>query len=287
MNAIKYDLGDRMKIEKVYNNNVVSTYNEENTELVIMGKGLAFQKKPGDEIEEEKIEKVFTLKNNDISERFKSLLYEVSLELMEVAEEIIKLAKRKLGRELNDSIYISLTDHINFAIERNKKGLDIKNALLWEIKKLYKDEFSIGLEALCLIKEKLEVTLPEDEAGFIAMHIVNAELNEEMPNIVNITKTMQDILKIVKYHFGLEFNEESLNFFRFVTHLKFFAQRLYSQTYMESDDDFLFEAVKNKHKDAFECTEKINDYVKRQFDYELTNDEKLYLTVHIERVVNR
>lgn len=287
MNAIKHDLGDRMKIEKVYNNNVVSAYNEENTELVIMGKGLAFQKKPGDEIEEEKIEKVFTLKNNDISERFKSLLYEVSLELMEVAEEIIKLAKSKLGRELNDSIYISLTDHINFAIERNKKGLDIKNALLWEIKKLYKDEFSIGLEALYMIKEKLEVTLPEDEAGFIAMHIVNAELNEEMPNIVNITKTMQDILKIVKYHFGLEFNEESLNFFRFVTHLKFFAQRLYSQTYMESDDDFLFEAVKNKHKDAFECTEKINDYVKRQFDYELTNDEKLYLTVHIERVVNR
>lgn len=287
MNAIKYNLGDRMKIEKVYNNNVVSAFNEENTELVIMGKGLAFQKKPGDEIEEEKIEKVFTLKNNDISERFKTLLYEVSLELMEVAEEIIKLAKRKLGRELNDSIYISLTDHINFAIERNKKGLDIKNALLWEIKKLYKDEFSIGLEALCMIKEKLEVTLPEDEAGFIAMHIVNAELNEEMPNIVNITKTMQDILKIVKYHFGLDFNEESLNFFRFVTHLKFFAQRLYSQTYMESDDDFLFEAVKNKHKDAFECTEKINDYVKRQFDYELTNDEKLYLTVHIERVVNR
>jgi beta-glucoside operon transcriptional antiterminator len=287
MNAIKHDLGDRMKIEKVYNNNVVSAFNEENIELVVMGKGLAFQKKPGDEIDEEKIEKVFTLKNNDLSERFKTLLYEVSLELMEVAEEIIKLAKGKLGRELNDSIYISLTDHINFAIERNKKGLNIKNALLWEIKKLYKDEFSLGLKALSMIKEKLDVTLPEDEAGYIAMHIVNAELNEEMPNIVNITKTMQDILKIVKYHFGIDFNEESLNFFRFVTHLKFFAQRLYSKTYMQSDDDFLFEAVKNKHKDAFECTEKINDYVKRKFDYELTNDEKLYLTVHIERVVNR
>ncbi|QGQ48674.1 BglG family transcription antiterminator LicT [Metabacillus sediminilitoris] len=276
-----------MKIEKVYNNNVVSAFNAENIELVVMGKGLAFQKKPGDEIDEEKIEKVFTLKNNDLSERFKTLLYEVSLELMEVAEEIIKLAKGKLGRELNDSIYISLTDHINFAIERNKKGLNIKNALLWEIKKLYKDEFSLGLKALSMIQEKLDVTLPEDEAGYIAMHIVNAELNEEMPNIVNITKTMQDILKIVKYHFGIDFNEESLNFFRFVTHLKFFAQRLYSKTYMQSDDDFLFEAVKNKHKDAFECTEKINDYVKRKFDYELTNDEKLYLTVHIERVVNR
>jgi len=276
-----------MKIEKVYNNNVVSAFNEENIELVVMGKGLAFQKKPGDEIEEEKIEKVFTLKNKDMSDRFKTLLYEVSLELMEVTEEIIQLAKEKIGRELSDSIYVSLTDHINFAIERNNKGLDIKNALLWEIKKLYKDEFSIGLEALNMIKNKLHVTLPEDEAGFIAMHIVNAELNEEMPNIVNITKTMQDILKIVKYHFSIDFNEDSLNFFRFVTHLKFFAQRLYSKTYMESEDDFLFEAVKNKHKDAYECTEKINDYVKKQFDYELTNDEKLYLTIHIERVINR
>jgi beta-glucoside operon transcriptional antiterminator len=276
-----------MKIEKVFNNNVVSAFNEENIELVIMGKGLAFQKRPGDEIDDDKIEKVFTLKNKDMSERFKTLLYEVSLELMEVTEEIIKKAKGKLGRELNDSIYVSLTDHINFAIERNKKGLDIRNALLWEIKKLYKDEFSLGLEALSMIKEKLDVTLPEDEAGFIAMHIVNAELNEEMPNIVNITKTMQDILKIVKYHFKIDFNEESLNFFRFVTHLKFFAQRLYSKTYMEGEDDFLFEAVKNKHKQAYECTEKINDYVKRQFDYELTNDEKLYLTIHIDRVINR
>ncbi|TXC85657.1 PRD domain-containing protein [Metabacillus litoralis] len=276
-----------MKIEKVFNNNVVSVFNEENVELVIMGRGIAFQKRPGDSIDEEKIEKTFTLKNKDMTERFKTLLYEVSIEIMEVAEEIIKSAKVKLGRELNDSIYISLTDHINFAIERNKKGLDIKNALLWEIKKLYRDEYSLGLEALKMIEENLQIILPEDEAGFIAMHIVNAELNEEMPNIVNITKVMQDILKIVKYHFKMEFNEESLNFFRFVTHLKFFAQRLYNKTYMENDDDFLFEAVKNKHKEAYECTEKINDYVRKQFDYKLTNDEKLYLTIHIERVINR
>lgn len=276
-----------MKIEKVFNNNVISVFNEENVELVIMGRGIAFQKRPGDSIDEEKIEKTFTLKNKDMTERFKTLLYEVSINIMEVAEEIIKSAKVKLGRELNDSIYISLTDHINFAIERNKKGLDIKNALLWEIKKLYRDEYSLGLEALKMIEENLQITLPEDEAGFIAMHIVNAELNEEMPNIVNITKVMQDILKIVKYHFKMDFNEESLNFFRFVTHLKFFAQRLYNKTYMENDDDFLFEAVKNKHKEAYECTEKINDYVRKQFDYELTNDEKLYLTIHIERVINR
>ena len=276
-----------MKIAKVYNNNVISAFNEKNEELVVMGRGLAFQKKPGDSVDEDKIEKIFALKNNDMSEKFKTLLYEVPIEYMEVTEDIIKIAKSRLGRNLNDSIYISLTDHIHFAVERNKKGYDIKNALLWEIKRFYKQEFVIGLEALKIIQEKLGVLLPEDEASFIAMHIVNAELNQEMPNVANITKVMQDILNIVKYHFKMDFDEESLNYFRFITHLKFFAQRLYSKTYIEDDDPFLFETVREKHKAAFECTEKINEYIENQFDYSLTNNEKLYLIIHIQRVVNR
>lgn len=276
-----------MKIAKVYNNNVISAFNEKNEELVVMGRGLAFQKKPGDSVDEDKIEKIFALKNNDMSEKFKTLLYEVPIEYMEVTEDIIKIAKARLGRDLNDSIYISLTDHIHFAVERSSKGYDIKNALLWEIKRFYKQEFVIGMEALKIIQDKLGVLLPEDEASFIAMHIVNAELNQEMPNVANITKVMQDILNIVKYHFKMDFDEESLNYFRFITHLKFFAQRLYSKTYIEDDDPFLFETVREKHKAAFECTEKINEYIENQFDYSLTNNEKLYLIIHIQRVVNR
>ncbi|MEW9053372.1 MAG: BglG family transcription antiterminator LicT [Neobacillus sp.] len=276
-----------MKIAKVYNNNVISTFNEKNEELVVMGRGLAFQKRPGDLVDEHKIEKIFTIKNNDLSERFKTLLHEVPIEYMVITEDIIKIAKSRLGRSLNESLYISLTDHIHFAVDRHKKGYDIKNALLWEIKRFYKEEFCIGLEALKLINEKVGVLLPEDEAGFIAMHIVNSGLNEEMPNVANITRVMQDILNIVKYHYKMSFDEESLNYFRFVTHLKFFAQRLYNQSYIEDDDPFLYESFKQKHKEAIQCTEKINDYIVNQFNYNLTNNEKLYLAIHIQRVVNR
>jgi beta-glucoside operon transcriptional antiterminator len=279
--------GDPMKIAKVYNNNVISTFNGKNEELVVMGKGLAFQKRPGDFVDKDKIEKIFALKNEDISEKFKTLLYEVPLEYMEITEEIIKIAKSRLGRTLNDSIYISLTDHIHFAVDRHRKGYDIKNALLWEIKRFYKEEYLIGMEALKLVSEKIGVNLPEDEAGFIAMHIVNSGLNEEMPNVANITRVMQDILNIVKYHYKINFDEESLNYFRFVTHLKFFAQRLYSKNYIEDDDPFLYESFKQKHKEAIVCTEKINDYIENQFDHSLTNNEKLYLAIHIQRVVNR
>jgi beta-glucoside operon transcriptional antiterminator len=100
----------------------------------------------------------------------------------------------KLGKKLNDSIYIHLTDHIHFAIERYKNNLPIKNGLLWETRQLYKDEYEIGLEALNMICEQFGVILPEDEAGFLALHIVNAELNEEMPVVKDMTKVMQEVI---------------------------------------------------------------------------------------------
>ncbi|KPN14099.1 transcription antiterminator LicT [Bacillus australimaris] len=276
-----------MIISKVINNNVVSAYDDEQHELVIMGRGIAFQKKSGDPIDEERIEKVFSIQNKDISEKFKTLLYDIPIEYMQVCEAIIDHARTSLNKTLNDSIYVTLTDHITFAIERHQKGMDIKNALLWEIKRLYKEEFMCGVEAIRIIQDKLNIHLPEDEAGFIAMHIVNAELNEEMPNVIQITKLIQDILNIVKYHFQIDLDEESLNYFRFVTHLKFFGQRLFNETQMENQNEFLYEVVKEKNTAAFQCAEKINEYVQKEHNRSLIEDEMLYLTLHIDRVVKR
>lgn len=219
-----------MRIEKVLNNNVVTVIDDQNFELVVMGRGLVFKKKRGDFLEEDKIEKIFTLSNQKLSDKLKTLLSEIPIEHMELSEEIINFAKLQLGKMLDDSIYVSLTDHISFALERFSKGMKIKNAMLWEIKKFYKEEYEVGKAALQIIHSKLGVRLPEDEAGHIALHLVNAELNEEMPNMVNITKIMNDILNIVKRHFRLEYDEESLAYYRFITHLKFFAQRLINGT---------------------------------------------------------
>lgn len=279
--------GDQLIISKVINNNVVSAYDDEQHELVIMGRGIAFQKKSGDPIDEERIEKVFSIQNKDISEKFKTLLYDIPIEYMQVCEAIIDHARTTLNKNLNDSIYVTLTDHITFAIERHQKGMDIKNALLWEIKRLYKEEFMCGVEAIRIIQDKLNIHLPEDEAGFIAMHIVNAELNEEMPNVIQITKLIQDILNIVKYHFQIDLDEESLNYFRFVTHLKFFGQRLFNETQMENQNEFLYAVVKEKNTAAFQCAEKINDYVQKEYNRSLIEDEMLYLTLHIDRVIKR
>lgn len=276
-----------MEISKVFNNNVISALQENGEELVIMGRGIGFKKKPGDKVDESRIEKVFALKNKQTSDNFKMLLREVPLELVVIVEEIIDYARKNLSNKLNENIYVSLTDHINFAVERHQQGVEIKNVLFWEIKQLYKDEFNIGLKMLEQIKLKMGIDLPEDEAAFIAIHIVNAEMNEEIGTTMDITKFMQQIINIVKYHFGTEFEEDSLSYMRFITHLKFFAQRMLKGIHYKENHDNLFDLIKEKHRESALCAEKIKLFVEKEYNHKLTNEEMLYLTVHIERVVNR
>lgn len=276
-----------MKIAKVINNNVISVYQTDGTEAVIMGRGIAFKKKPGDQVDETRIQKVFALKNKQTTDNFKMLLREVPLELIEIVEGIISDAKRDQDRNLNENIYVSLTDHIHFAMERYEQGIEIKNALLWEIKQLYKEEFNLGLKTLEQIKHKLGVELPQDEAAFIAIHLVNAEMNEEVATTMNITKFIQQIVNIAKYHFKMELDEESLSYFRFITHLKFFSQRVFNGTHYDNHDDHFYDLIRDKHPEAAACVEKINVFIQNEYNHILTNEEKLYLMIHIQRVITR
>ena len=250
-----------------------------------MGCGLGFKKKIGEEIDSDKIEKVYYLEDANSTNKLVSLLSEIPLEVIQACNEIISYAKYSLGKKINDNIYISLTDHINFALERAKQGVDFKNALIWEIKRFYNHEFLIGKEALQIIKKKLNVELPEDEAASIALHIVNAELNSSnMDETLDITKIIQNTLNIVKYHYNLELDEYSLHYERFITHLKFFAQRMFSGKEIEDEDTNLCEIMKVKYKMAYDCVEKIEKYIEKEYDHKLTEDEKMYLAVHINRI---
>ncbi|RLM19518.1 transcription antiterminator BglG [Brenneria alni] len=273
-----------MKIEKILNNNVAIVLDEKDHEKVVMGKGITFNKKAGEYLNESQIEKIFSLNQYELDDRLVALLAEVPLEYINISEQIIMLAKERLPGKIHNSVYVSLADHLNFAIQRHAEGIEIKNALLWEIKKLYRDYFQIGEEALSIIKDKLGVSLPEDEAGFIALHIVNAQLNENMHDTLQMTRTIQDILSMVKYHFDLEYNENSLSYHRFITHLKFFTQRMLEHSYIEDDDESMSFFVKEKYADSFQCTEKINKYIELHHQHTLTNQEKMFLSIHIEQV---
>ena len=275
-----------MVIKRLLNNNVVITVDSNGEEIIVMGKGIGYQKAKGDTIDEEKINKIFRISSKDVSNKLQELLDSIPMEFVKLSNAIIDYAQEKLDKKLNESIYISLSDHIYTAVKRIKNGVTVKNALLWEIKRFYKDEYEIGMKALDLIEEKTKVRLPDDEAGFIALHIVNAQLNEEQPMVEGITKLIHEILTIVRIHFGIEFKEESVFYYRFVTHLKFFSQRLFQHnTYNGDSDDDLLAVIKNKYSEAFECILKIKTFIKKKYNYDLTSDEMIYLTIHVEKVI--
>lgn len=277
-----------MIIHKVLNNNVVTSFNHNNEEVIVTGRGIAFKKKYGDTIDKSKIDKIFILSNPNINNKFIELIKNIPIEYTDISEQIIAYSKNEIGKILNDSIYISLTDHIYNAIQRQKKGIIVKNGLTLETKRLYKEEYKIGIKALEIIRKEFDINLPEDEAAFIALHIVNAQLNEDMPILMDITKLIQEILNIVKYNFNIEFDEESLSYYRFITHLKFFAQRMFNnKAYKDEKDNELFEIVKEKYYESYKCVNKVQRFISEKYSYNLTKEEMLYLIIHTEKLINK
>lgn len=276
-----------MKVGKILNNNVVVVVEDGKTEKIVMGRGIGFGKKIGDTIDEEKIDKTFILENSDNNNKLQQLLKDIPIEYFNVSEEIIEYAKTKAERSLNDFLYITLIDHIYMAVLRTKDGIKINNMMLWDIKKFYKDEYDIGLKALDIIENDFNIRLSEDEAGFIALHIVNAQTNSDfncIDEIEDITKLIQKIVMIVEKHFDIKFNEDSVYYNRFLTHLKFFALRLFQKNiYNGKEDEDLLAIVKLKYKEAYECTLKIAEYISLSHSYDISDEEKLYLTIHIEK----
>lgn len=278
-----------MRIFKILNNNVAVIKDECEQEKIVMGKGICYKKKSGDEIEPEMIDKVFFLSACEANSKFQVLVKDIPMEHILLGEEIIAEAKMRLGKKMNDMVYISLIDHVHTAIVRFLEGVTVKNVLLWDIRRFYKEEYQIGLWALHLIEERFKVRLPEDEAGFIALHLANAQMDEKvMHNMYEITRIMQEIVNIVKYYFHVSFDEDDVYYYRFITHLKFFAKRLTEKaTYEDDNADDLLKVIQNKYKDSYRCVEKVSQFILKKYDYELSKEEQLYLTIHIERVIHK
>ncbi|RHS67190.1 PRD domain-containing protein [Ruminococcus sp. AM46-18] len=273
-----------MIIEKVINNNIISAYEKSGAEVIVMGRGIGFKKKQGEVVPADQISKIFRIKSRTLAEQFKELLANMPLERVRISDEIISHAKDHLKLKLNQSIYVTLTDHINFAIERVSQGIEPQNALLWEIKRFYPQEFQLGIYALELIQDRLDILLPEDEAGFIALHFVNAEYGTDIRDAVKFPDQMQAIVDIVERDLGILLDESSLHYERFMTHIKFLIQRIYRKELLSSEDRELSLLMQRKYPREYQCSLKVAEYIMQATGSRLSEKEIMYLSVHIRRV---
>ncbi len=275
-----------MKILKSINNNIVSAYDEEGREIVVMGKGIGYRAKECSEIPREQIEKIFRMDSQDETDRLKTLFSNLPVEHVRVSDSIITYAKNSLEKRLNQSIYITLTDHISFAVYRFQQGMEFHNALLMEVRRFYHQEYLIGKYALDLMEKELGIRFPDDEAASIALHIVNAEYDSSISETIHITRLIQNILELVKDLLGLKLNEQSASYERFVIHLKFLAQRVLKSETLKVRDPELVKMTSVQYPEEFRYSRKIAELIAQRHNHSISDEEKAYLTLHIRRIKN-
>ncbi len=216
---------------KIFNNNALSTVTHDGKDAILIGLGIGFNKRPGDKVSEEKIEKIYYVQD-DMQTKFLEMLKNVDSDVMDASEKIVSLIPGSEGKFSNKGI-LSLIEHISFAIERTKNGIFLPNLMLSDIKMMYSKEFELGLKALDIIQEICHIRLPGDEAGYIALHFVNMQSNDNLA--YDTLKFVKGSIDLIKECYGIELDESNLTTLRFMTHLKFLAQRIFKKEALQDD----------------------------------------------------
>ncbi|MBF6636448.1 PRD domain-containing protein [Rouxiella silvae] len=279
-----------MKVIKALNNSLVLSTDDDNNEIIVMGKGIGFGfgSKVGDVLDPASIEKIYAVQDNQKGREYLRLIEETPEAHIEIVQMILGMANAKLKGGINEQIFFTLVDHISFAIERYHKGISIQNRLLFEVKRFYPHEFTVALQALTYINQRLNIQLPEEEAGNIAFHLVNGQTDvQNMEHTLLAVKMLKDIFNIIQYHFRISIDTDSLNYARFLVHMQFFIQRMVEKKQVVSKDDFIFSQVIREYPHVYRCALLIRDYIKNLLEMVMSNDELLYLVIHLTRITKR
>jgi len=278
--------GDSMyQVIKPINNNIVRALDENTKEVIVVGKGIGFKAQQGMELPPEKIEKVFGMRSQNNQDRLNELFGSLPVEYIELTDEIFEYAKQHLQKRLNEAAYFTLADHISFALQRYRQGMEFQNILLPEVRRFYQKEFEIGMYALRLMNEKLGVDMPEDEAASIAIHILNAESDISISETFSTTKLMDQIIAVIAGEVGQTMGSKDFHSERFYRHLRYLAQCIIrGEPAEEYGDDGLYDMLSSQYPEEIACAEVVAETIEKTHNYTLVKEEISRLAIHIRLV---
>lgn len=270
-----------MKIIRKLNNNVALGIDKNNREMIVFGKGIGFPKLPYELTDLNLIDYTYY----GIDKKYLGLIEDLSEEIFEVSSKIVEIATKSLSVALNPNLLFTLADHLNFAVERCNKNIDIQNPLAYDIEQLYPKEMQIGMKALDYVKSCLGVDLPRHEAASVAIHVVNAEANSnDMNETIKFTKILKEVTNIVANTISIVIDENSYNYSRFVMHLRYLIMRRENDSQISSENKHLYETMIVEYPQAYKCVVEVENYFKKQLHWDCDEEELLYLMLHINRL---
>jgi transcriptional antiterminator len=281
-------MGDNMSIItdtaiiiKAYNNNIVSVETNEN-ERILFGKGIGFNKKFGDIIEKgTEVEKIFVIEDENNLRNFKQVIENVDEQFLTLCENMISYIENELEENLNEKIHIALVDHLDFAIKRLSNNEELENPFLVEIKVLYPKEYAIAKKVIIILQNETKVNIPEGEIGFIALHIHSARNSGRISNTISNSYLIDSIIKYIENKIEVTIDKESLDYARFLTHLKFAIKRITDDIAIKND---FVKEIKSKYKQSYKIAKGLSEILVEKLEKKVVEDEIAYLAMHIERL---
>lgn len=271
-----------MKAIRVFDNNAVSTVMPDGREAIVLGKGIGFRTRPGDWIDEKRVEKIYFVQN-EMQTKFLKLLQDVEPSAVRAAEQILSMAE-EAGVKISDKATISLIDHIGCAIERHKKNIVLPNLLLNETRLLYQKEYELGHRALGIIAACCGVTLPEDEAGYIALHLLSISVDRN--EAYGFLKFMKVAMDIVRETYQIALPQDSLEAVRLSTHLKFLTQRIQKRAmWSDDEEDPMYLQLLARDPRHKVCLDRMADCIQGSTGHTINNQERFYILIHLTEIL--
>lgn len=272
-------------IKKSLNNSMLLIDNDQR-EMILFGKGIGFGAKPGTHIDLAQVEKVFLPLSDLKSRHYLSLTDTIPAAFFDISHQILTLARSLCGGKLNSVLLFTLAEHLHFAVDRCRSGQTILNKLSWEVKRYYPQEYSVGLQARAAVNEKFDVELPEDEAVNIAFHLINASSQDDDSTAHQQVELVNRIADIARYKLGKTVDTQSVNYMRFITHVRYFAERVLAGKIVISETDDFYQELMRHRPDAMTVAWVIRDYVQDKYRLTLPKDELTWLSIHISRLMD-
>lgn len=273
-----------LKVFKSINNNIVSAFDSDGREVVVIGKGIGYKAKEGMPIDDSKITKIFVMSSKDNLNKLKDLLVHLKKEYIEITDEILNYARKELGKKINENAYFTLADHISFAVSRMNEGMKFQNILKTEVRRFYPEEYKVGMFAIELMKEKLGVDMPSDEAASIAMHILSAQYDMSYSGGYRATQMLGFITEVLAKCLPYPIDLESSYGERFITHLKYLVQKVASKEPQQDGDNWLFDMMKRDYPKEVGYSKDVAAHINEAFQYEMPEHEIGYMAMHIKRM---
>ena len=275
-----------MIVVKNINNNVALCLDSKGQEVVVFGKGVGFLKPPS-EVPLSKIQRTFY----DLNHKFLPLLDDIPLDVIDFTSRQVAQIRGKLPYETNANLIMTLADHLAFAMTRAKRGIYTPMPSIYEMEQNYPVEVEIGRQIVSAMEQEFHVKLPKGEVQGVAMHFINASLGSPSSGQLTAEEEYETILErmtqIVEYALQVTIRRDTFNYARFATHVQYLLKRVQAESSIDSDNLQVYASIRDEYKDVSACVDQIHEYLQRNWSIDLSEEEKLYLIMHINRVISQ